>query len=221
MTLPPAVTVLQLDTTFPRIPGDVACPETFQGPVEILRIAGASVGRVVTADPATVPIAPFEKALDQAQGAVVVTSCGFLSYWQSRLAARTDKPFIASALLALPALCARYGPDEILTVTFDANNLNAQHFGAHRPDLIGLPRTMHLRQVISENRDHLDRARSARDLVALIAGHQRPRHKHILLECTNLSPYKSAIAAETGLPITDMLTLIEDARRGTIRPEFL
>jgi hypothetical protein len=47
----PAVTVLQLDTSFPRIPGDVACPQTYLGEVEVIRIAQASVAQTPCAAP--------------------------------------------------------------------------------------------------------------------------------------------------------------------------
>lgn len=216
----PAITVLQLDTQFPRVAGDVACPETYRGPVEILRIPNASVGQITSANPASILIAPFEAALDVARGELIVTSCGFLSYWQTHLQALTQKPFISSALTALPTLTKIYDPREILTVTFDANTLNEQHFGPYPVDLIGLSPEMHLRQVIAGDLPQLDTELAAREVAELISQHQQTHHKHILLECTNLPPYKHAIAAATGLPITDILASIEQQRPGSIRPTF-
>jgi hypothetical protein len=217
----PAVTVLQLDTDFPRIAGDVGCQDTYLDAAENLRVPGASVGQIVSADPAAISITPFEDAVAKARGDIIVTSCGFLSYWQKHLAQRTDKPFISSALTALPDLCERYASKDILTVTFDADSLNENHFGPYQTDVIGLPEELDLRQVISRNSSTLDVERASRDVVEVIASHRAPHHKHVLLECTNLPPYKSAIAAQTGLPITDILTLIEDARAGTIHPNFV
>lgn len=217
----PVVTVLQLDTDFPRVPGDVSCPQTYIGDLEILRVANATVERIVRADPTAIPIAPFEVALAQAQGDVIVTSCGFLAYWQTHLAQRTDKPFISSALTALPVLCKRYTPQDILTVTFDADSLNEDHFGSYRTGVVGLPRGMHLRQVISQNRAELDVRLATQEIADFVVTRLKPNHKHILLECTNLPPYKDAISAQTGLPITDILTCIETVRPDTIRPAFL
>lgn len=219
-TVTPAVTVLQLDTQFPRVAGDVACPDTYRGPVEILRIPNASVGQITGANPASIPIAPFEAALDVAKGDLIVTSCGFLSYWQTHLQVRTTKPFVSSALTALPALCEIYSARDILTVTFDANTLNQQHLGPYPVDLIGLSPQMHLRHVIAGDLPQLDTDLAMREVAELIRQHQRTHHKHILLECTNLPPYKHAIAATTGLPITDILTCIEQQRPGAIRPTF-
>ncbi len=217
----PAVTVLQLDTEFPRVPGDVGSPDTYLGNIEILRIPNATVGQIVSANPAAIPIAPFEVALAQATGDIIVTSCGFLSYWQTHLAAQTDKPFVSSALTALPTLCETYAAQDIMTVTFDAASLNEAHFGPYQTDVIGLPGDMHLVDVISQNLRILDDARAGQEIADFIAARRKPTHKHILLECTNLPPYKRTIAARTGLPITDILTCIEALRPKTIEPEFL
>ena len=99
-----ALTVLQLDTCFTRVPGDVACAQSYCAKVEIIRIPQAQVSNIVTSDPSCVDIAPFADALAQARGEVIATSCGFLAYWQQHLEALTDRPFIASALNALNRL---------------------------------------------------------------------------------------------------------------------
>jgi hypothetical protein len=217
----PVVAVLQLDTEFPRIAGDVGCRETYTEHIEILKISGASVNQIVSSDPAGIAIAPFEDAMRTAVADIIVTSCGFLSYWQTHLASHTRKPFISSALTALPALCQTYAPRDILTVTFDERKLNKNHFGPFRTEVIGLPEDMHLRQVISQNLSEFDVVRVSQEIVDFVVSKQQVHHKHLLLECTNLPPYKAALAAQTGLPITDILSLIEKVRSGTVRPEFL
>ena len=216
-----SVTVLQLDTDFPRVAGDVGCAGTYLDDIEILRIPGATVGQIVSSDPDGIPIGPFEYALSNARGDIIVTSCGFLSYWQTHLARQTEKPFISSALTALPQLCARYAPLDILTLTFDANSLNEHHFGSRQTEVIGLPSDMHLRQVIACNSTTLDAALACQEITDFVASKCKPHHKHILLECTNLPPYKRALSIRTGLPITDILTCIEAVRPNTIQPAFL
>ena len=224
ITMPPTLTVLQLDTDFPRIAGDVGARETYLGDIEILRIKAATVAKVVTNKPQDIDIAPFEAALHSANGELIVTSCGFLSYWQNHLAARTQKPFISSSLIALDTLAPRYSPEELLILTFDAHNLGNAHLGAHQKyasSILGLPQDCHLRRVISENHAHLDIERAQNEISAHVAAHIRPKHRHILLECTNLPPYKAALTKRTGLHVSDILTLIENLRTGTINPAFL
>lgn len=220
----PAQSVLQLDTDFPRIAGDVGCAETYLSDIEIIRIKAATVAKVVTNRPQDIEIGPFESALSAARGEVIVTSCGFLSYWQIHLAALTEKPFISSSLIALDTLSRRYTPDELLILTFDANSLTAAHLGKNKSyttSILGLPETNHLRRVIAENQTHLDTGRATKEITAHVAAHITPKHRHILLECTNLPPYKATLTAQTGLPVTDILTLIEAKRAGTVHTDFL
>ena len=220
----PKVTVLQLDTHFPRVLGDVACRATYQGDVEIIRVRGSCVEQIVSDRPDLIDITPFEAAMDKATGDVIVTSCGFLSYWQDHLAARTKKPFVSSALIAFEGLSQRFAPEEVLTLTFDNASLTDQHFGKHadyRSGVVGLPVDMHLRQVISTNQTTLDVRRAGRELVRFVSTMQCPYHKHLVLECTNLPPYKAALKSATGLDITDILTCIETVQQGSIQPQFL
>ena len=218
------VTILQLDTHFPRVPGDVASAHTYQDEVEIIRIPCATVNKVVRDRPDLIDITAFETAIDAAQGEIIVTSCGFLSYWQQHLQQRTDKIFLSSALIAFEYLSKKFTPEEVLTLTFDETSLTAQHFNqfpSYANQIIGLPKHMHLRQVIAEDRNELDVNTVAQELTDFISTKQRPSHKHLLLECTNLPPYKTHLHRRTGLGITDILTCIEAARPNTICSQFL
>ena len=219
----PELSVLQLETAFARIPGDVACPETYTRPVEIQPVAGARVAGIVRADPAVIDIAPFEAALEAARGAVVATSCGFLSYWQAHLQARTARPVVSSALCALPGLAARYAPEAVLIVTFDADCLGPAHLqgqGAFVRSVVGLPEGSVLRGAIRDG-GGFDPAEVAREVVSLVGAHVTDRTAHILLECTNLPPYAAALRAAFGLPVTSILTLIETHAPGLVDPRFL
>ena len=218
------VTVLQLDTSFPRVPGDVGCSDTYLVPLDRHIVPGATVGRIVTHSPSKIQIEPFERALLAASGDVVVSSCGFLSFWQGHLAAQTSKPFISSALIALEQLSRTYAPGEVLILTFDAQRLTSAHLGAHAdyaPGIVGMPVDMHLRRVISENRSVIDMDLAHAELTSFVAAQVKPQHRHILLECTNLPPYKAAISAAADLPVTDILTLIEKACPDTVKKRFL
>lgn len=219
----PLVTVLQLDTDFPRIAGDVGARESYARAPQILRIDGASVRSIVTDRPKDIDMAPFEEALSRAEGDIIVTSCGFLSYWQDHLAAKTNRPFIASALCALEDIAQSLQPSELSILTFDATRLGAVHLGGH-PDyatsITGLPTTHHLRDVISNNRPDLDATRARKEMVQLVTKTITSKHRHILLECTNLPPYRAAIEAATGLPVTDIMTLIEATCPGAIAPQL-
>lgn len=220
----PGVTVLQLDTQFPRIPGDVASADTYLCEVEFIRIASATVKAIVSDRPDLIDITPFENALQQANGDIVVTSCGFLSYWQNHLADLTQKTFISSSLIEFESLSQRFEPGDVLTLTFDQKQLSEKHFGEHASyakETAGLSPDMHLRKVISRDEDQLDRKLVAQEMILFISKTLKPQHKHIVLECTNLSPYKTQLQHHSGLEITDILTCIENRQPGSIHRQFL
>ena len=224
IAMTPTVSVLQLDTNFPRVPGDVSCPDTYRGNIEIIRVGGASVKKIVNKQPDLIDIAPFERALGKASGDVVVTSCGFLSPWQDHLAAQSVKPFVSSALTALHTLSRAYAPGEVMILTFDAASLTASHLGQfadYASGIVGLPAAMHLQQVISQDQTTLDAARVTRELSDFVRDKRQPAHKHLLLECTNLPPYKLALQQVTGFGVSDILTQVETASPGSVRPQFL
>lgn len=218
------LSLLQLDTAIERIAGDVGSAATFVAAPQVIRVPAATVAQVVTRTPSRIDIAPFETALQQASGDVIATSCGFLAPFQDHLAGQTDRPFVASALSALDHLSDQVTPKQIMIVTFAADQLGPAHFGRHDRYLaatVGLPVGSHLRQVITDDTTSLDPVLAQDELTALVRRHLTPAHRHILLECTNLPPYKSALRAATGLPISDILTQIERARPGTVAPAFL
>lgn len=220
----PGLSVLQLDTRFPRVLGDIGNAETFSCEVEIITVPGARVAGIVTGQPEHIDIAPFERALGAARGDVVVTSCGFLAYWQDHLQARLDRPFLASALAALPDLARGLGPADLRILTFDDKKLNRAHLGglgAFEASIRGLRPGNHLRRVIEEDAGHLDAAQARRDVLQDMTDAMAPGVRHLLLECTNLPPYKAAMRHRLGVQISDILTLVEHNRPGTIQPAFL
>jgi len=103
--------ILTLDTSFPRIPGDVGAPETFAFPVRHAVVRGAGVEGVVhDADPALLPAFVDAARKLQAEGCIAITTtCGFLVQWQSALSEEVDVPVLTSALLQLP-LVQRFLP---------------------------------------------------------------------------------------------------------------
>ncbi|KIT17872.1 hypothetical protein [Jannaschia aquimarina] len=209
----PALTVLMLDTAFPRIPGDVACPASYREPVEILRVP-VTVAQAVHWQPELLDVAPFEAALARARGELVTTSCGFLAPWHDHLARLADRPFLASVLNAPPV-------EESLLLTYDACALGPAHLAGWRNvAFTGLPPDGHLRDVIGNGRDRIDFARAEAEVVATV--HQNLTDQEaVVLECTNLPPFAPALRMATERPVHHILTALEALRPGLVRREFL
>lgn len=224
--LAPRLTVLQLDTRFPRPPGDVASPESYQVPIVIERIAKATVDQIVTADPDQNSMIPFGEAAKRITSGLGVTSCGFLGYWQDQLNQISSQPFIASALSDLNHWGQGYAADEIAIVTFDrdvlATPLYAQLLAGFSGAIIGLHPDMHLKKVISEDRPDLDQQRAETELLSYLdTVLDHSKIKALVFECTNLPPYKAAIKSAFNVEIYDILTSIHNRDPELVRPEFL
>ena len=205
--------VLMLDTRFPRPPGDVGNRETYSRagiPVRFVTVQGASPRKIVQdADPSF--LQPFVDAAVAlaAQGArLISTSCGFLARYQTVLQAAVPVPVVTSSLLQCRGL------DRVGIVTFDAQSLS-------RPllDAVDVPADavvegiapgceMHAR--ILANAPEMDLAEvecNVVDAARRLAAHDSGL-RNIVLECTNMPPYRDAVARATGLPVHDIETLL-------------
>lgn len=204
--------VLMLDTAFPRPPGDIGNPASFDCPVLFRTLRGASVARVVSGE--SLPASLAGQVLAEAQALVahgatiITTSCGFLSPLQQELQASLPVPVITSALWMLPHLRKQHGPEATLAIlTFDAAKLSPHHIPDPGPHVVeGLASGCHLREVIERDLPDLDSQRAEHD-VASAAGriieHPLPVTA-VVLECTNLPPYRQKIAEICGCPVVDI-----------------
>lgn len=205
--------VLMLDTRFPRPPGDIGNPETFRRhgiPVRFRVVEGASPRRIVKeADPAL--LRPFVDAalqLVEEGAAMITTSCGFLAAYQHTLADAVPVPVVSSSLLQ----CREFARPGI--VTFDSASLAASIL-----ESVGVPEATPVQGVqpgcefyrrILDNEEQLDLAEASRNVVdaARRLVNLFPSVEDIVLECTNMPPYREAVARATGRHVHDIETLL-------------
>jgi hypothetical protein len=215
--------ILMLDTKFPRPLGDVGHPDTFGVSVHMERIKGVFPDKVVT----SAKRLRREQLLPGFQGLVrsmqargvhaITTSCGFLVLLQKELQSVAKIPVVTSSLLQLPALLAKEPQVGVLTIS--ASSLSEEHLRAagvpkeRLKDVIiqGVPAGTEFVSKIVGNQPTLDLAQAEKDVVsaALALQARAPGLKTLLLECTNMPPYKAAMEAATGWQVR---SLIDDPR---------
>jgi len=204
--------VLMLDTSFPRLIGDIGNPASFDHPVIYRRLPGAIVSRIVTDQPLPDElVAHFidqARALEHDGATLITTSCGFLFPLQSRLQAAVSVPVVTSALCILPALrqqAGRHKPIGILT--FDAARLVAHHIPDDGPVVVeGLNPVGHLYRVIADDLPELDQDKAsinAIDALERLASRYASL-RAVVLECTNLPPYRNNMLKYKQLSIFDI-----------------
>lgn len=204
--------VLMLDTNFPRPVGDIGNPDSFDHPVIYRRLPGAVVSRIVTDQPLPDDLVELfvnhARALEDAGATVISTSCGFLFPLQDRLQAAVGVPVVTSALCMLPALREKMGADTPIGIlTFDAERLSPHHIPDHGPVVIeGLAASDHLYRVIADDLAELDQTQARTNV--LDAMHRlKSREPHlsaVVLECTNLPPYRRNIMKNNDFSIFDI-----------------
>jgi len=206
-----------LDTRFPRIDGDIGHAATFPFPVRRVTVHGASPRRVVVERDGSLVAAFVDAArvLARDGASAITTSCGFLVRVQHELAAAVDVPVWTSSLLLLAELngSLRQGRRAGI-VTVDAGSLGADDMRAAAAPadtpIEGLAVGSAFRRTLLDDTAALDEA-EARDATVAAARRLVARHPEvaaIVLECTNMPPYRDAVAAATGRPVHDITTLI-------------
>jgi Asp/Glu/hydantoin racemase len=211
------VGILMLQTRFPRIPGDVGNPRTFDFPVLYEVVPGASPDRVVR-QCAKGLLEPFLEAAARlvARGADgIVGNCGFLSLFQEQIAAHCAVPVASSALMQAPLIERLLPPGRRVGIlTISAASLTAAHLEAAgvAPDtpIIGTEGGREFSRVILNDLPEMDVAEAVRDVLsagaALVERH--PEVGAVLLECTNMCPFARDLGRRLGLPVFDMVSFV-------------
>jgi len=118
-----------------------------------------------------------------------------------------------------------YTPPELQIITFDAAKLGPTHLPigceAFNTSVCGLNSDEHLKSIIENNITHIDISKASADICAVVRANKKNLTKCILLECTNLQPYKSDIRRISDVPIYDILTAIEKELPDSVNPYFL
>ncbi|HEV8439369.1 MAG TPA: aspartate/glutamate racemase family protein [Methylomirabilota bacterium] len=214
-----SVGILVLDTRFPRIPGDIGNAATFDFPVRYHRVAGATSEAVVRGrQRELLPLFVEGARLLEREGVrAISTSCGFLAKFQDELAASVSIPVFTSSLMLVPLVHRMLPPDRAVGVmTVDASSLGREHLtcagvtAAMRVVVAGLETEKEFTRVLLEDLPALDveAARQEHVAVARRMLAQHPEIGAIVLECTNMPPYRADVQAATGLPVFDITTLV-------------
>ncbi|MFK7861156.1 MAG: aspartate/glutamate racemase family protein [Granulosicoccus sp.] len=226
---PETIGVIMLDTRFPRFNGDIGNPDTWPFNVILEVVSGASAQAVVAATSAQ-NLQPFIDAGVELQNkgvSGITTSCGFLALFQRDIAQHLDVPFLASSLVQLPWVQATMPAGKRVGIlTISASSLTPTHLkaaGIHTEVPIqGCENGREFTRAILDDSNVMDQVLCELDNVkAAVDFTQRvPDLGAIVLECTNMAPYASAIQQATSLPVYSIYTLICWFQSGLVHKQF-
>ena len=216
---PPLIGIIMLDTVLPRIPGDIGNPKTFPFPVLYNKVFGASSKRVVIEADAKL-LQSFINAAQQLEKdgvKSVTTSCGFLSIFQQELSNSVDIPVFSSSLIQAHLVNSIIRSDQkIGIVTAVRQSLTQKHLigvDIERYPLVitGMDKSEEFRSVFVNGKDNIDMDQCCQELLIVVEElvNSDQNIGAIILECTNMSPFSAAIQNRVGLPVFDIVTLID------------
>lgn len=214
----PELGIIMLNTRFPRPPGDIGNPGSFTMPVAHEVVPSALVSNVVSA--ATLESDLIEALVGAARNLeargvrLITTGCGFLGAAHDAVQSEIATPFASSSLMLVEPLRHLYGCSHPIGIlTFDAEALRPQHFpGTFDSEVVirGIEGGRELYRVIRGDLTELDGEAACEDTVAaareLVA--EAPDVSAILMECTNLPPYRAAVERAVQRPVYDVHSLI-------------
>lgn len=221
--------ILMLDTTFPRIPGDIGNTQSYDFPIRMKTIQGATVQRAVfDADPTLLEdFIAGARELEAEGVAAITSSCGFLSPLQAQVAQAVHVPVFLSSLMQLPLVYMMTG-GRVGILTANATSLTetvlrGAGISADIPLAIaGLEDVAAFRNPILQGETTLDVAAVEVGAVqvaeALLT--QYPDIGSFVLECHNLAPYSQAIQAKTGKPVFDIIKFATWVYTGIVSKSF-
>jgi len=213
--------ILMLETTFPRIKGDIGNPDTFAFPVLYEIVVGASPQKVVIdADEGLLDafIEAGRTLVDKGVRAIA-TSCGFLALLQRQLVDALPVPVFTSSLLQVHLARAVIRSDQkIGIITASRPSLTAAHLaGVGIQDyplaIVGMEDQTEFSSVFIEGKPTLNEHLCRLEMQSVVAQlvHNHPDIGAIVLECTNMPPYSDIVRQATGLPVFDAVTMINYA----------
>ncbi|HZP78385.1 MAG TPA: aspartate/glutamate racemase family protein [Pseudolabrys sp.] len=210
--------ILMLEARFPRIPGDMGYAGTWPFPVLYRVVRGASPEKVVLEGARGLLPAFIEAARELVRDGAeaITTNCGFLSLFQQELAAAVNVPVATSSMLQVPWVQATLPPGKrVGIVTVSGKSLTPAHLAAAGvaadTPIAGTENGREFfRVLIKAEADDMDVDAAREDVVD--AGRQlctaHPEIGALVLECTNMPPYASALEAAVRLPVYDIYSMI-------------
>jgi len=209
------ITLSQLEA----LPGNSMNPATFGFPIAYSRVPGANFRTIVACPDPGVLEASISAAYGlEAQGVrAITTSCGFNVIFQEELASAVSVPVFASSLLQVPMVSRMLRKEQAVGVlTAQEACLTPSHLEKAGVDesipvrIAGIGDTGEFAKVHDDPGAVLDGEKFIREIVDHAAGliERHPQVGAFVLECTDLPPASAVIRERTGLPVFDIVTLI-------------
>lgn len=209
--------LLQLE----RMKGNSTNPESYPFPVRMIHIPGACLETVIThpSDEVLGRMISMSKELVEKEGICgITTSCGFNVIFQKKLAEALPVPVFTSSLMQVPFAQQIIGKDRTVAVlTASKTSLTAEHLAAcnitsdMNVEIFGLENAKEFGKIFDDPDNPFDMEAVEQEIIgaAEAAVKEYPSIGAFVLECTDLPPFAQKIRETTGLPVFDVVSLVD------------
>ena len=223
-------------TKFRRILGDVGNAATYDFPVALKVVGGAVDSRVVRKEIDGTLLEAFiqgAKELEQEGVRAITTSCGFLVVFQEELANAVNIPVFTSSLMQVPLVHRMLKKGQkVGIITYDSRVLSERHLRAAGIDpsipiaVSGLEMLEAgsegvLRYIPEKYDDWVQEVERHTVLTAKRLVSKNQDIGAIVLECTNLPPYAAAVQEAVGLPVFDIVSLVNLVYNAVVKKKYV
>lgn len=225
----PPLGILMLEGKMSVVPGCMAAVETFPYPVIRKTVKGSKTPLTAEDAWAMLPLyVDAARELETEGVGAITANCGLIALMQKELAAAVKVPVVTSALLMVPALSRMLGGRRIGILTFYTDAVGERNYNASGWSSEDIPVALGGAGIHESWREFLRtkevppalRVELTADLLSVARGMlaEHPDIGAFVSECTMLPACLQAVRDEIGLPVYDILTMLDAAMSGHHRP---
>lgn len=210
------VGIIAVDLLYPKMPGNVANATTYPFPVLYKKVS-FEIERLFEGDCGLEEeIVNAAKELESEGVRAIVGACGYFVHFQRAVAEAVNVPVFLSSLCQLPMIKLSVSEKKNILILaasgehIDEKALSVVGVDNERiivRDIGSLPAFSPIRY----GKKALDNGKLTEELCRVVTEelNKNPNVGAILLECSDLPPYASAIQSVCGLPVFDFNTMID------------
>lgn len=210
--------ILSLYSTAPRLPGDPVNAQTFDFPVCHAVVDEVTIRDLIALDTRNVDrIISVAKALENRGVRFIATSCGLFAPFQKLIGEQLRVPFLSSAL-QMVSLLRGFWPAgrKVCVLTAHSGLLKEGHlresgFGLQDVVVKGMEDYPEFARIILEGGSDIDPEKFRREVrAAALDVRKSGRHVDLaVLECPSLITFRGEIQQALGVPVFDIVNLID------------
>lgn len=208
--------ILALEVDYPLLPGNVVNAWTYDFPVRIKVVRGATTERIFRNDKTLLEdFIAAGKELEADGCRAIGGACGFFANFQKELAEALDVPVFSSAMMQAPWIRSGLKKGQKIGVlTANGASITPEMLagvGIEDSSYLvfrGLENTPQFGRLVDKTSIDCQNDLVRKEVIeASIALAQENELGAILLECSDLPPYSADIQRATGLPVFDFITM--------------